>query len=298
MLFAKLIWSLLLSFVAVDAAQRPSTSVLLSNVKTLTLRKDSKTSHRRVPAVPQLKCIGGNGKGLYEVDVMRCKNQGSDYDADNVQWTCTASLPPEFRLGSTDVICEGYESSKDPYVLKGSCAVEYRLMLTTAGEEKYGDRWQDAWQRPLSSGSADWPSIIFWSMFILVVGWMIYSALFRRGPEGNGRPGNNPWGGGGGGGGNHPNGDDPPPPYTQILREDGDLDFGPELRLGLLAGIWLVPEVKVKISNGKEQDLGLVGPMEAMGKGARAEVQGLQARLAHRQVDMTALDLVLQAGDD
>jgi len=37
-----------------QAARKPSDSVLLSNVKTLTLRKDLKTSHRRVAAVPQV----------------------------------------------------------------------------------------------------------------------------------------------------------------------------------------------------------------------------------------------------
>ena len=81
------------------ALRKPADSVLLSSVKTLTLRKDAKTSHRRVSAIPQvrvshqripggkanpakhqLKCIGGNARGLYEIDVMRCKNQGADYD--------------------------------------------------------------------------------------------------------------------------------------------------------------------------------------------------------------------------
>ncbi|KAL8997471.1 MAG: hypothetical protein Q9169_003251 [Polycauliona sp. 2 TL-2023] len=112
--------------------------VLLSTVQSLTLRHDLKTSHRRVAAVPQLKCIGGNAKDYYNVDIMRCKNQGADYDREDIQWTCSASLPSEFKLGSTDVICEGYESSNDPYVLKGSCGVEYRLMLTAVGEERYG----------------------------------------------------------------------------------------------------------------------------------------------------------------
>ena len=76
---------------------------------------------------------------------MRCKNSGSDYDEDSIQWTCTASLPEEFKLGSTDVICEGYDYPEDPYILKGSCGVEYRLVLTEKGQEKYGKgrgRWQ------------------------------------------------------------------------------------------------------------------------------------------------------------
>jgi hypothetical protein len=83
------------------AGSKSPKSVLLSTVKTLTLRKGLLTTHRRVSAVPQvkshlflyahggsanfsslaqLKCIGGSGKGLYDIDVMRCKNQGSDYD--------------------------------------------------------------------------------------------------------------------------------------------------------------------------------------------------------------------------
>ncbi|KAI4131164.1 MAG: hypothetical protein LQ338_001369 [Usnochroma carphineum] len=125
MLVQRLLFPLFLASTAVEALRKgEGEKVLLSKVQTLTLRHGAQTSHRRVPAVPQLKCVGGNARGLYDVDVMRCKNQGSDYDDENIQWTCTASLPPEFKLGSTDVICEGYQSSSDPYVLKGSCGLE------------------------------------------------------------------------------------------------------------------------------------------------------------------------------
>lgn len=123
------------------AAKKPSNAILLSKVKTLTLRGGQKTTARRTSAVPQLKCVGGSGKGYYDVDVMRCTNQGAENDAEDIQWTCQASLPPEFKLGSTDVICEGYDSPEDPYVLKGSCGVEYRLVLTEVGEERYGKGW-------------------------------------------------------------------------------------------------------------------------------------------------------------
>jgi hypothetical protein len=130
----------------------------------------------------------------------------------SVQWTCTASLPPEFKLGSTDVICEGYKSPSDPYILKGSCGVEYRLLLTDRGEEKYGRGgilWRDFKRR-----GADWADRLFWLCVLGVMGWVIYSAFFtprRRGwrPAG----GNNPWGWGWGGGGGGGGGNDPPPPY-------------------------------------------------------------------------------------
>ncbi len=32
-----------------------------------------------------------------------------------------------YRLGSTTVSCEGYDHPDDPYVLAGSCAVEYTM---------------------------------------------------------------------------------------------------------------------------------------------------------------------------
>ncbi|KAI9790403.1 MAG: hypothetical protein M1816_005221 [Peltula sp. TS41687] len=205
---------------ATAAAAAATNSVLLSNVKTLTLRNGLKTSHRRVSAIPQLKCVGGTAKGLYEVDVMRCKNQGSDYDDENIQWTCTASLPPEFKLGSTEVICEGYGSPTDPKILKGSCGVEYRLSLTPAGEEKYGGGGgghggDHLWSGFKRKGQIDWSATIFWVLFVGVLGWMIYSALVNRrrgaaGPLTGG--GGQPWGGGGGGGGGRGD-DDPPPPY-------------------------------------------------------------------------------------
>ena len=142
---------------------------------------------------------------------MRCKNQGSDYEDENVQWTCTASLPSEFKLGSTDVICEGYNSSDDPYVLKGSCGVEYRLVLTNIGEEKYGRKGENVVESDNYKGPISGSAVIFWGIFLSVVAWMIYSAFFRNHPNRAGG-GNNAlgWGGGGGGGND---GDDPPPPY-------------------------------------------------------------------------------------
>lgn len=177
----------------------------------------------------KLNCVGGSARGLYEVDVMRCKNAGFDYDENNIQWTCTASLPEEFKLGSTDVICEGYDSPDDPYILKGSCGVEYRLVLTDKGHEKYGKGRGGGWWGGDDDGQErDGPktfgeqvaAALFWLAFGGVALWIIYSAFIARaqgsdhpGVAGGNRPG---WGGGGGGwgGGNDaPPYDDPPPPY-------------------------------------------------------------------------------------
>ena len=113
-------------------------ATLLSKVRSLTLHQGKDTTARRLKSIPQLNCVGGNACSLYDVDVLRCKNSGSEYDAEDIQWTCQASLPPEFKLGSTEVVCEGYDTPEDPWILKGSCGVEYRLVLTEVGEEKYG----------------------------------------------------------------------------------------------------------------------------------------------------------------
>ena len=147
---------------------------------------------------------------------MRCKNSGSDYNADDVQWTCTASLPPEFKLGSTDVMCEGYESSEDPYVLKGSCGVEYRLMLTEQGEEKYGRHKGSDWFNHGSGSSNTGTSLfgyVFAVVFVGVLAWMLYSIYKQRAGNAPQPPGREPRFGGGAGWGGDEN-DDPPPPYS------------------------------------------------------------------------------------
>ncbi|KAK4621242.1 Store-operated calcium entry-associated regulatory factor [Fulvia fulva] len=194
-------------------------AVKLSSIKTLTLRDGALTSARRVEPIPQLTCIGGNAKGLYDVDVMRCTNAGSDYGAEDIQWTCKASLPPEFKLGSTDVICEGYENPDDPYILKGSCGVEYRLILTPQGEAKYHDRVNNkAWRSKNRSGDESslgdgLATTLFWIIFVAIVCVILYSVFTGGNRNGGRRPGNGRRAGGNFWGGGDDN-DDPPPPYT------------------------------------------------------------------------------------
>jgi hypothetical protein len=160
---------------------------------------------------------------------MRCENAGADYDDDSIQWTCRATVPEYFKLGSTDVRCEGYTNSKDPFILKGSCGVEYRLLLTEKGVEKYGQQ-----SSSFNYGGEGKTSTLFawafWAAFFGVVFIMARSA-WRNWHDTNRRPrprprGNNgqrppfpPYDGGGGGDGRPWFGgggddDDAPPPYT------------------------------------------------------------------------------------
>jgi hypothetical protein len=223
----------LLLFARTAAAKaKPKNAILLSEVESLTLRADRQTTHRRVSAIPQLKCISSAKLcALHKIDTLRCTNQGSGYDAQDIQWSCAAELPPELKLGSTDVICEGYDGPDDPYVLKGSCGVEYRLALTERGEQRFpelagsGGFWGGIGNKkgsgPGEQGT-DWGAWAFAVLFIGVAAWIMYSAFYaanenRRRPAVRrpraGRGGGGGFWPGGGGGGDGGGWDDPPPPY-------------------------------------------------------------------------------------
>ncbi|KAI1488056.1 hypothetical protein F5X96DRAFT_108017 [Biscogniauxia mediterranea] len=245
------------------ASPKPSSKILLSEVQSLTLRAGRDTAHRRVPAIPQLRCVSAPAVcALHEVDVMRCTNQGPGYDTEDVQWSCSASLPPELKLGSTDVVCEGYANPDDPYVLKGSCGVEYRLVLTEEGERKFpdianggggGGGWFGGGGGGREGGT-DYSAWLFGVIFVGLCIWILYSAFFaaqenRHPPPGQRRP-RNRWGGGGGGGfdpGFGPGGgggggyggfqDDPPPPYPGSKPSSPSSSQGEGWRPGFWSGL-------------------------------------------------------------
>lgn len=52
------------------------------------------------------------------------------------QWECKTDLDVAYKFGKTVVSCEGYESSEDQYVLRGSCGLEYNLDYTELGLKK------------------------------------------------------------------------------------------------------------------------------------------------------------------
>lgn len=174
---------------------------------------------------------------------MRCTNEGYGYDEEDVQWTCTTPLPDEFKLGSTDVVCEGYRNADDPWVLKGSCGVEYRLFLTELGEQKFGqgsfdeDNWWRGTRRGTKSNLLNQlGNILFWGIFLVVfliiIAAMIRDCLgLRRGP-----PQPRRWGWGGGDDGGYPGG--PPPPYSSHPYDSGMSGQGwrPGFWTGAMAG--------------------------------------------------------------
>ncbi|KAK1835188.1 hypothetical protein QBC39DRAFT_172184 [Podospora conica] len=226
---------LLLPPLALASKPKPPNAILLSSVRSLTLSAHKQTTHRRVPAAPQLKCVSPAPIcALHTLDTLHCTNTGASYSAEDITWSCTApSLPTTLRLGSTDVVCEGYDSAADPYVLRGSCGVEYRLVLTEEGERRY-PKLAGVGGGSFGGEGTDWGGYLFALLFVAVAGWMVYSACVdgnaaggarparRRRPPGGGGGGDGPggWGGGGWGpgGGGGDAWDDPPPPYPGTKR--------------------------------------------------------------------------------
>ncbi|KAB1257653.1 Store-operated calcium entry-associated regulatory factor [Camelus dromedarius] len=109
--------------------------ILLRDIKALTLHHDRYTTSRRLDPIPQLKCVGGTaGCDSYTPKVIQCQNKG--WDGYDVQWECKTDLDIAYKFGKTVVSCEGYESSEDQYVLRGSCGLEYNLDYTELGLKK------------------------------------------------------------------------------------------------------------------------------------------------------------------
>lgn len=106
--------------------------VLLEKVTAITLEEGRMTNSRRVSPVQQLECVGGSaGCYGYRPSVVQCVNVG--FDGYNVQWECKAEMDSKYRFGHLDVSCEGYDYPEDPYVLRGSCGLRYKLDFTEEG---------------------------------------------------------------------------------------------------------------------------------------------------------------------
>lgn len=110
-------------------SQAKEERVKLTEVQVITLYKDQYTNSRRLPPIPQLKCVGSFWKcQTYSPNFVQCYNKG--YDGLDVQWECKANLDKSVRFGIIKVMCEGYNFPQDPFILAGSCGLEYTLELS------------------------------------------------------------------------------------------------------------------------------------------------------------------------
>jgi len=114
-------------------------AVQLEQVQVLTFSRGKMTTGRRSSPVSQLNCVGGSAYGRSDLQpaTVQCKNVGSD-GFGNINWKCEADLDSSVRFGETTVSCEGYSNPDDPYILKGSCGLEYSLDYTEQGRQGAG----------------------------------------------------------------------------------------------------------------------------------------------------------------
>ncbi|GLB40405.1 putative oligopeptide transporter [Lyophyllum shimeji] len=118
------------------------------------------------------------GEGvLYSPEVVRCVSLPGGHGTD-VDWKCEADLPEALRFGRVEVSCEGWSRPGDPYVLKGSCSLEYRLVqvpgvLRNTNESPILSKLQ----------AYDLSTIIFsliWVAFLVFILYNFFLSCFRR----------------------------------------------------------------------------------------------------------------------
>lgn len=159
--------------------------VKLSDIQVLTLRGGgAMTTGRRTSPVTQIACVGGTAMGNREAqpDVVQCYNRG--WDGREVQWECKADLDNRYRFGRVEVVCEGYDYPEDPYILAGSCGLEYTLDLTQEGKSRqqggggYKEHSYHNTYTPRSDGySSKWSGLS--DLIILGVMGLVIYALYR-----------------------------------------------------------------------------------------------------------------------
>lgn len=111
------------------AAAGTPQKVRLRDVEVLTFQKGELTNGRRSACISQLQCVGGAARSESNlVETVQCRNMG--FDGQDVNWECKTHIEPYLKLGKTAVSCEGYDYPDDPYVLVGSCGLEYTLEYT------------------------------------------------------------------------------------------------------------------------------------------------------------------------
>jgi len=149
--------------------------VKLKDVEVLTLHQGRMTAGRRSSPVPQLQCRGGTaGCGAFVPDVVQCYNRGSD--GLDTQWECKTDMDNEYRFGKISVSCEGYDYPDDPYVLAGSCGLEYTIDLTNGGKEQKSNS-QTGYSHVGSTKNTDEETNWVFVLIVVFVVFMLFKNL-------------------------------------------------------------------------------------------------------------------------
>ncbi|KAK3698184.1 hypothetical protein QZH41_019287, partial [Actinostola sp. cb2023] len=98
-------------------------------------------------------------------------------------WECKADMDNKYKFGEIAVNCEGYDYPDDPYILKGSCGLEYSLDYVGGDHGQSYDSRYDSHQsyhgnhdnRKHHRNSSGWMStFIMWGVIAFIV-YYIYT---------------------------------------------------------------------------------------------------------------------------
>jgi len=118
----------------------------LRDIHKLSFHAGRLTTYRRLLPVPELRCVGGSVcTGEYPdllPDRVTCYN---DFATRNfIRWDCHAlKMSINVRFGDTKLDCEGYSYKDDPYILRGSCGLQYELDFVDSSEKGGSDKKRD-----------------------------------------------------------------------------------------------------------------------------------------------------------
>lgn len=112
-------WGLFFALATVVAAHE---RVLLRDVSTVLFEAGKISTASRGSPVNQLVQVGGPH---HYVPQIMCTNSG--WDGRQVIWECRLPNSVPADLDQFEVTCQGYDRPGDPYILAGSCGIEYSL---------------------------------------------------------------------------------------------------------------------------------------------------------------------------
>ncbi|TFK47731.1 DUF1183-domain-containing protein [Heliocybe sulcata] len=192
--------------------------VALASIPALTFYKDELTAARRTAPAQQLSCVG-KACSLYTPDAVRCTNLGGT--GTDIDWKCEADLPESLRFGRVQVSCEGWERPGDPYVLQGSCGLEYRLVEVPGALRSR----KDGTHRPPTRLARWWNGIgmgdlvfgLAWAAILVFILYKLFQSCCSSTSDRRSRPSDNS-----SSGPTWPH--DPPPPYSKRPAESPTRD--------------------------------------------------------------------------
>jgi len=118
---------LLALFLVAICAYRPGDDVpvfhrvRMDHLRMLEFTRDERAISKHGAGPMQLECVGGRAWfDRYRLDKALCTRQEND-------WVCETEVVHGYTISNVKVVCEGYDSPNDAFVVDGSCNMQYEI---------------------------------------------------------------------------------------------------------------------------------------------------------------------------